>query len=79
MTFDCSDLVPTFKRGKNLSSLLSITPCRAFVNLLSVKTAKANDIRELLNHVNIPAEATFYDKIRGKDTALVDLLIYLEL
>ena len=33
---------------------------------------KANDIRELLNHVNIPTEATFYDNIRGKDTAPED-------
>ena len=44
----------------------------AYVTFLPVKTAKANGIRELLNCVNIPAEATFYNNIREKDTALAD-------
>ena len=69
MTSDCSDLVPTFKRGKKLSTFLSIKPNRAYVNFLPVKTAKANEIRELLN-LNTPAEATFYDG--DKHTALED-------
>jgi hypothetical protein len=48
---------------------LTIKPNRAFINFLPVKTAKVNDIKELLKHVSIPAEATFYDNIRGRDTA----------
>ena len=68
MTGTCSTAFQLLKRGKRVENLIasisSSRLLRAYHTYLPIKQAKLNDVFQLLQHVFLPEEVTFYSKLR---------------
>ena len=65
MTAQCSDIVTMLKRGKKLTSLQAINLIDAYADFLPIKKAKYSDVKDLLTHINLPNDVTFYDHLKS--------------
>ena len=76
MTADCLTSVTILKKGKKMSSLVSaMTNVQAaYCGYLPIKAAKLRDALDLLKHVSLTKNVTFYLLLEGHEdnTAQVD-------
>ena len=76
MTADCLTSVTILKRGKKMSSLVSAMAnfLAAYRWYLPVKAAKLRDVLDLLKHVSLTENITFYSHLESHEdnTAQVD-------
>jgi len=68
MTGTCSTPFQLLKRGNKVESLMASISSRrllrAFHTYLPIKQAKLNDVHQLLQHVFLPEDVTFYSILR---------------
>lgn len=69
MTGDCTDKVNILKRGVKLHQLKAamMSVCPAYTDFLRLKAAKVQDMKALLEHVDLPPSVTFYRNLKGDD------------
>ena len=67
MTADCLTSITILKRGKKMSNLVSamadVQP--AYCRYLPIKAAKLSDVLNLLKHVSLTENVTFYSHLEG--------------
>ena len=71
MTGDCLTPVSFLKRGKKINSVITMTQLAqipyAYVDFLPIKAAKLKDVEDLLKHVTLSPDVTFYRKLRSSE------------
>ena len=76
VTADCLTSVTILKRGKRMSSLVSAMANvqAAYSGYLPIKAAKLRNVLDLLKHVTLTENVTFYSHLEGHEdnTAQVD-------
>ena len=76
MTTDCLTSVTILKRGKKMSSLVSAKANvqAAYCRYLPIKASMLRDVLDLLKHVSLTENVTFYSHLEGHEdnTAQVD-------
>ena len=69
MTTDCLTSVTILKRGKKMSSLVSAKANvqAAYCRYLPIKASKLRDVLDLLKHVSLTKNVTFYSHLEGHE------------